>query len=128
MSVALDVKTELNPLNAVVFRKCGAVCASVAIKAAVAATTARVGQICRPRTTLVGNNQICFWSLPIFVARLRQRTCRPTSLGGAAAEASGTWPQMLSTLLKKATKTLRRSPGISDPPSTTSNEHDLATS
>src|ERR1017187_9666259 len=33
---------------------------------------------------------------------------------------------MLPTMLKKATKTLRRRTGISDPPSPTSSEHDLA--
>src|ERR1039457_744338 len=102
MSVALDVKTELNPLNAVVFRKCGAVCASVAIRAAVTATTARVGHTCRPRTTWAGYNQICFWSRAIFAGRLCHRTCRPGSLGGAGADGAGAWAYVVAPTIARA--------------------------
>src|SRR6202051_5035645 len=85
--VPVVLNTRLKPWKSVVWRKCGMVCASVAIKTAVPPVINKAGSQCRPLPSSNGNSHMSFWSCRKFNGNLRNDTSR--SSRGSSLEGCG---------------------------------------
>src|ERR1700692_4142238 len=68
--VPVVLNTRLKPWKSVVWRKCGMVCASVAIKTAVPPVITKAGSQWRPLPSSNGNSHMSFWSRRKFIGNL----------------------------------------------------------